>query len=447
MKTVSVWFKILIVALGLLWGSTALAVDYLSGIWKIPATGELGAKRYNTTRQACQEACTANQSCSGFYAFTDWDTCQLYGPDADVAARVGPWSNVQMNWKKASPDPLAAYTSGFLPIPNNGALTDTLYGYQPQQCAKMCNGKADCVGFHTITTSDVCRLYGLESTWSSTNGPWSNAKLFMKGTQPAILMVDIHVIDSTSGGNARWTKEYAQQVLAKATQEMNNGEVVFSLGTFDRIVDDQLFNGRALDPIFLKFDNTGRPGRINIYVAAPMSNYGGGVAWVTVTLSPYAVISSRYDSFNYYDVEDTARIFLHEIGHNQAFAHNGSFYSYPYATDWYWSSSPLARQVFARLAAWSKLRQKGFDPNLKNNNYSCAVNSPLPDRGTFPAPNVPAATSQECAARCSQSSSCVAFYSFTTYPSCVLFDATSIGNATQPGNSATEMCWKTAGKK
>jgi hypothetical protein len=446
MKTALVWLNIMVVTLSLLLGNTAFAVEYLSGIWRIPATGQLGATLTNSTRQACQDSCTNDPSCTGSYAFTDRNTCQRYGPGADIAARVGPWSNVQMNWKKADPDPLNAYTSDFSPIPNNGAVTDNLYGYQPQQCAKMCNDKAECVGFHAFTTSDVCRLYGLESTWSITNGPWSNVKMYTKQTQPDILMVDIHVIDSTNGGNARWTRQYAQQVLAKATQEMNNGEVVFSLGSFDHIIDDPLFDGRQLNPVFVKFANTERPGRITIYVAAPLSNYGGGIGWIRESLAPYAVIASRYDSFNYYDIEDTARIFLHETGHNQEFTHNGSFYTHPYATDWYWSSSPLARKVFVRLAGWSKLHQKGFDASIKANNYTCAVDSPLPDRGTFPAPNVPAATAQECAARCSESTSCVAFYQ-TVRPSCVLFDASSIGHATQPGSWATEMCWKTVGKQ
>ncbi len=442
MKSALTWLKVVLLACGLLVGSTAYAVEYLSGIWAIPTTGQLGDRLYNITRQACESTCTNNQSCSGFYAFTDWNTCQLYGPEADLAPREGPWSNVQMNWKKANPDPLQGYNAAFAPVPNNGALTETLYGYPAQQCAKMCTGKKDCISFHAFTDANICRLYGLDATWSSTNGPWSNVKMYTKPTQPAILMVDVHVLSNSSGANAGWTKEYVQKVLAKATQEMNDGQVVYSLGSYDRIVNDTLYNGRELYPILLAYGNTTRPGRTTIYVAGPM-NSPTGLAWVGVTLAPYAVISSRSNAFDAADILDNARVFLHELGHNQGFAHNsptgGTFDRYPYATDWYWSDSPLARQVFVRLAAWSKLYQQGIDTRSKNA-YNCVVGAQLPDRGTFPAPNVPAATSQECAARCTQSTGCVAFYAFTDAPTCVLFDASSIGHDTQQGWSNVEMC-------
>ncbi len=457
MKIALAWLKIMVVAFGLIFGSAALAVDsnYISGIWAIPATKQLGDRLYNVAPQTCANTCSANAACTGFYSFTDWNTCQLYGADADIASRIGPWSNVQMNWKKPSPDPLTQYTSGIAPIPNNGALTETLYGYQPQQCAKMCNAKADCIGFHSFTDANICRLYGLDSTWSTTNGPWSNVKMYMKVTQPRILMVDAHVLTTTNGGNEGWTREFLQKLLAKATQQMNGGEVVFSLGGYDRVVDDALYNGRLQWPILQKFGNTTHQGRVTIYVSSPYPTDASGLSWQGVTFAPYSVISSRHNSFNDEDIEETAKIFLHEMAHNQGFYHNsstdwvanpsdggGSFLSFPYATDWYWNNSPLARQVWARLADWSKLHQKGIDQSLKANNYNCAIGAQLPNRGAFPAPNVPARTSQECAARCSQSTSCVAFYSWTDSPTCVLFDATSIGHDTEAGWLNVEMCWR-----
>ncbi len=164
------------------WKPAATDVDatYRSGIWAIPATGELAGRLLGMSAQSCADQCAASGSCTGFYAITDANVCQLYGPGADTAGRGGSWANVRMHWKTPSPDPAGRYDGAVAPLSNTGMLGSRLYGYQPYQCALMCDTRTDCTGFYAFTDWDVCQLYGAGTSAASTQGPWSNVKLYRK---------------------------------------------------------------------------------------------------------------------------------------------------------------------------------------------------------------------------------------------------------------------------
>jgi phosphatidylserine/phosphatidylglycerophosphate/cardiolipin synthase-like enzyme len=161
--------------------ASALTVDqaYDSGIWGIPNEGAITDRLYGMQVQACANLCDGRADCTGFYAFTDWDTCQLYGPTAGTSSRNGPWSNIKMYWKKKTVDPLK-YDGAISVMPAGGYLLDRLYGYLPHHCADMCDARSDCSGFYAFTDWDTCQLYGPTAQAAERMGPWSNVKMYWK---------------------------------------------------------------------------------------------------------------------------------------------------------------------------------------------------------------------------------------------------------------------------
>ncbi|MFP2925530.1 Vps62-related protein [Pyxidicoccus sp. 3LG] len=174
-------------------GSTRLALldDYVSGIVAIPAAGSLTGRLVGTSAQACLNLCDGRSDCVGFYIIIDANVCELYGAAAETAGRIGPWSNVRMHWKKKHVDP-HRYESGIWAVPNEGAITTRLYGYQPQHCAALCDGRSDCIGFHAFTDWDTCMLYGPAAENSSRGGPWANVKMYWRKEVDSYITVFEH---------------------------------------------------------------------------------------------------------------------------------------------------------------------------------------------------------------------------------------------------------------
>lgn len=426
--------------------TVAQAVDinasYDSGIWAVPTDGAITDRLYGVSAQFCADYCAARQDCSGFYAFTDWDVCNLFGAAAETAGRAGPWSNVRMYWKKKSVD-AQNYASGFWAVPNTGFISDTLYGYTPAQCSQQCESKADCTGFYAFTDSLQCRLQGPATEFTSgTNGPWTNVQVYQRKRTPKALLVDVKVLTSSTGGNELWSEAYTRKVISEATRLLE-GDMVFTLASYERIVNDALYNGNTQGDVLGSYVSTRRDGRVTVYISNPNTWDSAGLAYQGTTLAPYLVMRSRQNDGSASDFEETARIFLHELGHNMGFTHGDiERVQYPFSTDWYWQV-PAARQVVAKLADWSRLHLVGLNPNIKSEGFDCAVNGGVPTQGQLLQPHFDASSANECAARCAQNPDCVSFYKWTDANVCVLYGAASIGTAGQ-GWLNVETCWKRA---
>ncbi|PTL82692.1 discoidin domain-containing protein [Vitiosangium sp. GDMCC 1.1324] len=412
--------------------------NYDSGIWAIPSEGNLYADRlYGVSAQSCADLCSARQDCTGFYAFTDWDTCQLYGAQAETAGRIGPWNNIKMYWKRKSVN-AQQYASGIWAVPNEGYISDTLYGYTPAQCSQLCESKADCTGFYAFTDRLQCRLHGPASEKSATNGPWTNLMEYQRKRATRAFLVDLKVLTTSSGGNEFWSEAHARNVLAEATKLMQ-GEVAFSLATYTRVVDDARYNGNSQYDILLAYGNTTQSGRMTVYVSSPNTYDSAGVAWQGAQFAPYFVMRSRQNNGSASDLDETARIFLHEFGHNLNFSHGAATEQDPFHTDWYWNVAQ-ARQVVTRLADWSRLYLMGTSPNIKTDSLDCGWGWGVPTQGALTEPQFYAPTALACAARCAQTSECASSH-WRDDGACVLYGADSIGH-TGMGWSNVEVCWK-----
>lgn len=424
--------------------TVAQAVDinasYESGIWAVPNEGFLGERLYGVSAQSCADSCSARQDCAGFYAFTDWDTCQLYGAQAEGGGRMGPWSNVKMYWKRKGVD-AQRYASGFWPVPNEGYISDSLYGYTTAQCSQLCESKADCTGFYAFTDRLQCRLHGPASEMSATNGPWSNLMAYQRKSTSRALLVDLKVLTTSNGGNEFWTEAHARNVLAEVTKLMK-GEVAFSLATYERVVNDGLYNGNSQADILNAYGGTTQQGRVTVYISSPNTWDSAGFAWVAPQFAPYFVMRSRQNDASPNDMDETARIFLHEFGHNLGYTHEGSTVQYPFNADWYWNVA-AARQVVVKLADFSRLHLMGTSPNVKADSFDCGWGLPVPTQGALVAPHFNAPSAEACVARCAQDSSCVSSHWVAGYERCVLYGAGSIGTAGQ-GWSNVEVCTKKA---
>ena len=127
-------------------------------------------------------------------------------------------------------------------------------------------------------------------------------------------------------GNEMWSQGYIQDLLKTASDIAGNA-VRFVVGSIDLITTGGLFEANQ-DPVLRSsyaWTTPPSPGKLTVAISQPNTTDAAGLNWAglpfggTSDPSPYFVMRARNDN-----LDETAMIFLHELGHSLGFGHDDS---------------------------------------------------------------------------------------------------------------------------
>lgn len=147
----------------------------------------------------------------------------------------------------------------------------------------------------------------------------------------AVIFDIVHREDGT--GNEDWTDDYIQQLLAEA-QRLAGGAVTFTLSHAAHNLMEGWWHF-SQGQLLQAYEHNRYASRhvINVIISPPDTEDSAGVSRPYYAHTPLFVMRARLGG----TLTETARIFLHELGHNMGLAHKSTpFYQDGLTTDNYW---------------------------------------------------------------------------------------------------------------
>ncbi|WP_041577903.1 zinc-dependent metalloprotease family protein [Bdellovibrio bacteriovorus] len=136
--------------------------------------------------------------------------------------------------------------------------------------------------------------------------------------------------DDAGNGNTAWKKFfYSREVLARAAKVLGN-IVGFDLKSRSTIRSTSLYKDKSQLPHLKRAQSGSGGSKIQTVVSGPGTTSSSGLSWVGKNYRPHFAMRSRYNDWSStakyatasaYD--NTAKIYLHELGHNMGLDHCG----------------------------------------------------------------------------------------------------------------------------
>lgn len=158
-------------------------------------------------------------------------------------------------------------------------------------------------------------------------------------------------------GNEKWVdKTYLEAVLKEASRISTN--VNFILVSISSKNDDGLFLGNNQLPHLNLATRKASKKYITVAISGEKTTSSSGLAWVGYRKVPVFAMRSRFngtDAKTPKAINNTAGIFVHELGHNMGLNHASR-------------TSPIHTDNYTRVEGGLKLSAEYFKKNLKNVN-------------------------------------------------------------------------------
>jgi hypothetical protein len=164
-------------------------------------------------------------------------------------------------------------------------------------------------------------------------------KLFRK--KMTSLPVVFYVLRDTQGfGNELWTQAYCLSVINAANLLL--GDSKFHLNyVVDYLSQDYYLD--SMQTVLERYDGSvRRTSELAVIIAGPGTVDAAGLSQIMMSTRPYFAMRHRDGE----DVFGTARIFLHEMGHNLNLRHTGD----PHADNWYTTAPGLMSNYLSWLS-------------------------------------------------------------------------------------------------
>ena len=153
-----------------------------------------------------------------------------------------------------------------------------------------------------------------------------------------VIPVDVFVLTRSDGtGNEYFSEDYSRRMLDRAS-EYASDRMDFVLRHFIAMPDEKYEDNQTL--VFLRYRNLVMPGFVSVVISQPYTTISAGVSAqrdANQTTTPFLVMRSRNPYRERFgttggevfapigsaeDIDEVARIFLHELGHNMGLGHN-----------------------------------------------------------------------------------------------------------------------------
>lgn len=161
-------------------------------------------------------------------------------------------------------------------------------------------------------------------------GPSEVAPVTSKKTIPVIMYV---ITDDAGRGNDKWlTEEYTDKVIAEVNNYFNSDIVRFQITKKIQVRDSERYRW-SQKKLLNKYDSKDKRGAVTVVISS--ETYDGSSSGRThgrLDSEPMFVMRSRHNSLDrtaddYFDsavaIRKTARLFIHEFGHEMGLEHKG----------------------------------------------------------------------------------------------------------------------------
>lgn len=147
---------------------------------------------------------------------------------------------------------------------------------------------------------------------------------------PVVLYV---ITDNAGRGNDKWlTDEYTDKVIAEVNSYFSSEVVRFKISKIIQVKDTERY-GWSQKKLLKKYDSKDKKGQVTVVISSEI--YDGSSSGRThgrLDSEPMFVMRSRHNGLDrtaddYYDsptaIKKTARLFIHELGHEMGLEHKG----------------------------------------------------------------------------------------------------------------------------
>lgn len=150
----------------------------------------------------------------------------------------------------------------------------------------------------------------------------SSYKICVKKTAPTAKVRFFVLRDNGGKGNAIWTHDYVKKVTKQATIR-TGGEVLLVTDTYKNIKSSIDYNEKKQKTVGLRNKDLAQFTKISALISNPKPTGSAGTALnISSNFEPYFVMQSRIKNGSAKDINSTAAILLHELGHNMGMTHD-----------------------------------------------------------------------------------------------------------------------------